>query len=113
MYRRALLFVDNAGSDYILGMIPLARELLRQGTDVVICANEEPSINDMTVRECQAFMPALAQICPIFRRALLESPEEKKGIESEKTLDEVTNRVEWSEKHYVREGRPKVPNEPS
>lgn len=35
-YRRALLFVDNSGADVILGMLPLARELLRRGTEVNI-----------------------------------------------------------------------------
>lgn len=33
-HRRALLFVDNAGADVVLGMLPLARELLRRGTEV-------------------------------------------------------------------------------
>ncbi|KAG4932677.1 hypothetical protein JHK87_046679 [Glycine soja] len=32
-HRRALLFVDNAGADIVLGMLPLARELLRRGTE--------------------------------------------------------------------------------
>lgn len=35
-HRRALLFVDNAGADIVLGMLPLARELLRRGTEVSI-----------------------------------------------------------------------------
>lgn len=33
-HKRALLFVDNSGADIILGMLPLARELLRRGTEV-------------------------------------------------------------------------------
>jgi type II pantothenate kinase len=33
-HKRALLFVDNSGADVILGMLPLARELLRHGTEV-------------------------------------------------------------------------------
>jgi bifunctional damage-control phosphatase, subfamily II, fusion protein len=33
-YKRALLFVDNSGADVVLGMLPLARELLRHGTEV-------------------------------------------------------------------------------
>lgn len=33
-YKKALLFVDNAGSDVCLGMIPLARELLKLGCKV-------------------------------------------------------------------------------
>ncbi|XP_028116195.1 pantothenate kinase 2-like isoform X2 [Camellia sinensis] len=34
-HKRALLFVDNSGVDVILGMLPLARELLRWGTEIV------------------------------------------------------------------------------
>lgn len=33
-HRRALLFVDNSGADIVLGMLPLARELLRRGFEV-------------------------------------------------------------------------------
>ncbi|CAI5955477.1 unnamed protein product [Closterium sp. NIES-64] len=33
-YGKALLFVDNAGADVVLGMLPLAREMLRAGTNV-------------------------------------------------------------------------------
>lgn len=42
-HRRALLFVDNSGADIVLGMLPLARELLRRGTEVslfILVANE-------------------------------------------------------------------------
>lgn len=35
-HKRALLFVDNSGADVILGMLPLAREFLRRGTEVCI-----------------------------------------------------------------------------
>jgi hypothetical protein len=33
-YRKALLFVDNAGADVLLGMLPFARELVKMGTQV-------------------------------------------------------------------------------
>jgi hypothetical protein len=33
-YSKALLFVDNAGADVLLGMVPFARELLKRGTKV-------------------------------------------------------------------------------
>ena len=33
-YQRAVMFVDNAGADVVLGMIPFARELLRMGAEV-------------------------------------------------------------------------------
>ena len=34
-----MIFVDNAGADLILGVIPLARELLKYNCDVVLVAN--------------------------------------------------------------------------
>lgn len=47
-YQCALLFVDNAGTDIVLGMIPLARDLLRRGGRVILTANTTPSLNDIT-----------------------------------------------------------------
>ncbi len=61
-YRKALLFVDNAGSDFILGMMPLARFLARRGTQVCILANESASLNDMTIAETRELLPRLAQL---------------------------------------------------
>ncbi|KAJ9568093.1 hypothetical protein OSB04_004059 [Centaurea solstitialis] len=50
-HKRALLFVDNSGADIILGMLPLAREFLRRGTEVVLVANSLPALNDVTAVE--------------------------------------------------------------
>lgn len=50
-WKKAIIFVDNSGADIILGILPLARELLRCGTQVVLAANELPSINDVTYTE--------------------------------------------------------------
>ncbi|KAF3785448.1 Uncharacterized protein EJ110_NYTH27435, partial [Nymphaea thermarum] len=47
----AVIFVDNSGADVILGILPFARELLRHGTQVVLAANDLPSINDITYHE--------------------------------------------------------------
>ena len=33
-YKRAMMFVDNSGADIVLGMLPLARELLCLGCEV-------------------------------------------------------------------------------
>jgi type II pantothenate kinase len=38
-HRTTLLFVDNSGADIVLGMLPLARELLRRGTEVSSLSN--------------------------------------------------------------------------
>ncbi|KAF8405594.1 hypothetical protein HHK36_010501 [Tetracentron sinense] len=48
---QAVIFVDNSGADIILGILPFARELLRCGTQVVLAANDLPSINDVTYPE--------------------------------------------------------------
>ena len=56
-YRRAVLFVDNAGAEVLLGMLPLARQLLRRGTEVVVAANSLPAINDITAAELDALLP--------------------------------------------------------
>ncbi|XP_052192233.1 damage-control phosphatase At2g17340-like isoform X1 [Diospyros lotus] len=50
-WKKAVIFVDNSGADIILGILPFARELLRRGTQVVLAANELPSINDITYPE--------------------------------------------------------------
>uniref|UniRef100_A0A061SEX1 Gluconolactonase n=1 Tax=Tetraselmis sp. GSL018 TaxID=582737 RepID=A0A061SEX1_9CHLO len=61
---KAVIFVDNAGCDIVLGVLPLARELLRRGTAVVLAANEEPTINDITCHELKELMPRVAEIDP-------------------------------------------------
>lgn len=50
-WKKAVIFVDNSGSDVVLGVLPFARELLRRGTKVVLAANDMPSINDITYEE--------------------------------------------------------------
>ena len=50
-WTRAVVFIDNAGSDFILGVMPLVRELALAGVQIVLAANELPSLNDMTADE--------------------------------------------------------------
>ncbi|KAL3630005.1 hypothetical protein CASFOL_022989 [Castilleja foliolosa] len=50
-WKKAVIFVDNSGADFILGILPFARALLRQGVQVVLAANDMPSINDVTYPE--------------------------------------------------------------
>ena len=66
-YQQALIFVDNAGSDFILGIMPLARFLAGRGTHVCILANESPSLNDMTIAETRELLPRLAQVDPVLK----------------------------------------------
>lgn len=59
-YKRALLFVDNAGPDVLLGMMPLARELLLRGTSVLLTANASPALNDVTIDELSGLVRRIA-----------------------------------------------------
>ncbi|KZV52141.1 pantothenate kinase 2 [Dorcoceras hygrometricum] len=68
-YKRALLFVDNSGADIILGMLPLAREFLRRGTEVVLVANTLPALNDVTAMELPDIIAEAAKHCDILRGA--------------------------------------------
>ena len=63
-YKKAILFVDNSGSDIILGMLPFARQLLLSSVaqEVVIAANSEPSINDITYQELDALVPKICEV---------------------------------------------------
>ncbi|XP_057735594.1 damage-control phosphatase At2g17340-like isoform X1 [Arachis stenosperma] len=50
-WKKVIIFVDNSGADIILGILPFVRELLRRGSQVVLAANDLPSINDVTYLE--------------------------------------------------------------
>ncbi|KAF6033841.1 PANK4 [Bugula neritina] len=68
-YRCVGIFCDNSGADIVLGIIPLAREFLRQGTKVVLCANSEPVVNDITFLELNILIKRIAADCPIISQA--------------------------------------------
>ena len=68
----AVMFVDNSGADVVLGMMPLARELARRGTRVVLAANSVPSINDVTAEELAAMLPIAAASDPVIRDAVAD-----------------------------------------
>ena len=59
---KAVVFIDNAGSDFILGLMPLVKELAIGGTSIVLAANELPSLNDLTAVEAQACLDELLEI---------------------------------------------------
>ncbi|RPI63156.1 MAG: DUF89 family protein [Planctomycetaceae bacterium] len=61
-WAKAVVFIDNAGSDFILGIMPLVRELALSGTKIVLAANELPSLNDMTADETVAVVERLAAV---------------------------------------------------
>ncbi|KAI8029419.1 Pantothenate kinase 2 [Camellia lanceoleosa] len=61
-HKRALLFVHNSGADVILEMLPLARELLRRGTEVVLVANSLSALNDVTAMELPDIVAEAAKV---------------------------------------------------
>ncbi|MBI1336944.1 MAG: DUF89 family protein [Phycisphaera sp.] len=69
-HKCAVLFVDNAGTDVVLGMIPLARELLRRGTGVVLTSNTTPALNDITHVELGPIVQQVAQYDEVIAQAL-------------------------------------------
>ncbi|MEM1027126.1 MAG: ARMT1-like domain-containing protein [Planctomycetota bacterium] len=69
-HRAAVMFVDNAGPDVTLGMLPLARELLKRGTAVILTANTQASLNDVTYAELGELVRAVAEFDPLVREAL-------------------------------------------
>ncbi len=68
----ACLFVDNAGPDIVLGMIPLARDLLRRGSRVLMAANSEPSLNDITHDELGPLLEGIVGGDATLREAMRE-----------------------------------------
>jgi len=63
-YRKAVFFIDNAGSDFLLGALPFMRWLARRGTTVILAANELPSLNDMTIHDVSTWWPRIVAAEP-------------------------------------------------
>ena len=57
---KAAVFVDNAGFDFVLGVMPLVREMALRGTAIVLAANERPVLNDLTADETVALVERMA-----------------------------------------------------
>ena len=64
IYRKAVFFIDNAGSDFLLGAIPMMRWLARRGTKIILAANENPTLNDMTIHDVNRWWPRITQAEP-------------------------------------------------
>ncbi|KAK7489322.1 hypothetical protein BaRGS_00019430 [Batillaria attramentaria] len=69
-YRCAVIFCDNSGADIILGIMPFARHLLSIGTQVILCANSRPTLNDVTYSELVILVKRVAELCPRISDAL-------------------------------------------
>ena len=51
VHKCAAVFIDNSGVDVILGALPFVEELLGRGTEILLCANNRPVLNDVTYAE--------------------------------------------------------------
>jgi type II pantothenate kinase len=65
LHKQCIFFTDNAGSDFVLGVLPFCRLLAKRGTRVLIAANDQPALNDMTYNELAAFLPRTQAIDPV------------------------------------------------
>jgi type II pantothenate kinase len=63
-YRKVVFFIDNAGSDFLLGALPMIRHLAQRGAEVVLAANERPTLNDMTLHDVRAWWPRILKTEP-------------------------------------------------
>ena len=61
VHRKAVFFIDNAGSDFLLGAMTMIRWLAKRGTQVIIAANEYPALNDMTIHDVRAWWPRIIE----------------------------------------------------
>jgi damage-control phosphatase, subfamily II, stand-alone protein len=63
-HRKAVFFIDNAGSDFLLGAMPMIRWMAHRGTQVILAANELPTLNDMTIHDVNAWWPRMVEVEP-------------------------------------------------
>uniref|UniRef100_A0A023F3Z0 4'-phosphopantetheine phosphatase n=2 Tax=Triatoma infestans TaxID=30076 RepID=A0A023F3Z0_TRIIF len=69
-HKQAAIFVDNSGVDIILGILPFTLFLLSRGTNVMLCANSEPALNDVTYKELKVILHQAGIISPKIKEVL-------------------------------------------
>lgn len=69
-FRDVLFFVDNGGSDVILGCLPLARWMVQAGARVTLAANTNPALNDITAAELDPLVKRCAGLDPFLAAAV-------------------------------------------
>ncbi|KAK6178482.1 hypothetical protein SNE40_013268 [Patella caerulea] len=72
IHKCAVIFCDNSGADIILGIFPLAQELLANGTKVILCVNSRPALNDVIFSELLILVKKVAAISSEINSALNE-----------------------------------------
>jgi len=71
-WAKAVVFVDNAGGDFVLGIVPFVRALAACGTQIVLAANEGPALNDITIAEAHDVLARLGRIDEVLAAQLTE-----------------------------------------
>ncbi|CAD6187556.1 unnamed protein product [Caenorhabditis auriculariae] len=64
-YKCAVIFVDNSGADFVLGILPFARELASFGIKVIVVSNLYPALNDLTYTEMLGIVSSIRAIDPV------------------------------------------------
>ena len=67
-YSHCVFFIDNAGSDFLLGALPVMRWLAMRGAKITLAANEHPTLNDMTVHDVRAWWDRILDVEPSLAR---------------------------------------------
>ncbi len=68
--RRVAFFIDNAGADFVLGVLPLSRWMIQGGARVTLAANTLPSLNDLTAGEVVPLLERSAAADATLQQAL-------------------------------------------
>lgn len=71
-WKHVIYFVDNAGSDVLLGALPFVRHLAKRGCRVTIAANELAALNDVTATDLKELWPAIVELAPDFATLPIE-----------------------------------------
>ncbi|CAB4067436.1 coaW [Lepeophtheirus salmonis] len=69
-HKCAVIFIDNSGVDIVLGILPFVIYLLKRGTEVILCANNRPVLNDVTFRELNEILDRASKISHIIKESL-------------------------------------------
>ncbi|KAI4465875.1 60s acidic ribosomal protein p0 [Holotrichia oblita] len=69
-YKKIVIFVDNAGVDFVLGVIPFAREFIKEDAKVILSANTYPALNDITISELNECLLRASLYCPVIKDAV-------------------------------------------
>jgi len=72
-YKRAVIFVDNSGADIVLGIIPFARYLLSCQIEVILAANSQPCVNDVTYKDLLDIIERVAALDSTINNAYNQS----------------------------------------